>query len=146
MRTGRLLAGCCLFFLSACATQEPVATLGYLEQIADEESRSVLRVVTNDVSMDGRYAHIRGTVENIGSERVEGIRYVVLFLSDDTPPRLLDTYRKQADTTLAPGERKALALDVDSTHNDRLGFNPATILATPVKLGGNDVPAPPQWK
>jgi hypothetical protein len=126
--------------------EKPIATPAFLGEVQREENASVLRVTTTDVATDGRYARFRGKVENTGTERVEGIRYMVLFLSDGTPPRILDIYKREVDTTLDPGERKLMALDAESSYNGRLGFNPAAIVATPVKLGGKDVPPPAEWK
>jgi hypothetical protein len=135
--------------LSACVSwrkDEPVATPAFVSAVQGEETASVLRVTTNDVSTDGRYARFRGNVENTSAQRVEGIRYMVFFLSDSDPPRVLDTYQHEVDTVIEPGEHKGMALDAESSYNGRTGFNPAAILATPVKLGGQDIPPPKQWK
>ena len=150
MRARAWLTAISLGVLSGCAmlapADEPIATPAFVRSVQREETASVLRVTTNDVSTDGRYARFRGTVENTGTGPVEGIRYMVLFLSDSEPPRILDVYQREVDTTLEPGERKGMALDAESSYNGRTGFNPAAILATPVKLGGKDVPPPKEWK
>lgn len=132
--------------LGGCAAERPVATPAFIRMVQDEEIASPLRVTTTDIAGDGRTMRIRGMVENTASARVEGIRYLVLFLSDGQPPRVLDTYQREVDTTLDPGERKGVALDAESDYNARVGFNPAAIIATPVRLGGQPVPPPAQWK
>lgn len=134
--------------LGGCSMEreKPIATPAFIQTVQQEEIASPLRVSTTDIAGDGRYMRIRGTVENIGSERVEGVRYLVLFLSDGQPPRILDTFQKESEVTLDPGERKGVSLDAESEYNGRTGFNPAAIIATPVKLGGKAVPPPPQWK
>jgi len=149
MRAPAWLTTMSLCALSACATRAPeekIATPVFLQQVAREETASVLRVRTTDVVTDGQIARIRGTVENIGTERVEGIRYLVLFLSDGQPPRILDQYQHEVDTTLDPGARKGVSIDAESSYNGRTGFNPAAIIATPVTLGGKAVPPPAEWK
>lgn len=133
--------------LSACAAREaPVATPAFLQTVQGEEMASPLRITTTDIAGDGRTMRIRGTVENTGAEPVEGIRYLVLFLSDGQPPRVLGTYQKEVDTSLDPGERKGVSLDAESEYNGRTGFNPAAIIVTPVKQGGKAVAPPAQWK
>jgi len=132
--------------LNACAADKPIATPAFIQAVQREETASVLRVTTTDIAGDGRTMRIRGTVENIGRERVDGIRYLVLFLSDGQPPRILDTYQREVDTALDPGERKGVALDAESDYNARVGFNPAAIIATPVRLGARPVAPPAEWK
>jgi hypothetical protein len=148
-RAGWSLLAVALLLTAGCASRradEPIATPAFIGQLQQEETASVLRVVTNDVSTDGRYARLRGSVENTGSERVDGIRYMVFFLSDSEPPRVLDIYQREVDTVVEPGARMGMAIDAESSYNGRTGFNPAAILATPVRLGGKDVPPPKQWK
>jgi hypothetical protein len=148
MRSAFWLAVAAAGAFSGCSMEreKPIATPVFLQTVQQEEIASPLRVSTTDIAGDGRFMRIRGTVENTGSERVEGVRYLVLFLSDGQPPRILDTYQKETDVTLDPGERKGVSLDAESEYNGRTGFNPAAILATPVKQGGKAVPPPPQWK
>jgi hypothetical protein len=140
------MLGAVALAVSACAADKPIATPAFIQTVQREETESVLRVTTTDIAGDGRTMRIRGTVENVGRERVEGIRYLVLFMSDGQPPRILDTYQREVDTAIEPGERRGVALDAESDYNARVGFNPAAIIATPVRLGGKPVAPPAEWK
>lgn len=123
-----------------------------------ERARSYIREVTGDdlkvgglvvtvkrAGADGRHIRISGTVENRFDEPVDGIRYTVTLLAPGDPPRVVDTVRHQVDTTLAPGEDRAMRVEIENPIHASAagGFE---IAATPVRLGGRDQPPPPGWE
>jgi hypothetical protein len=103
-----------------------------------------LRVTVRDVTSDGRIATIRGRVENGYREPVEGVRYVVGFFAAGDPPRLLGTYQHEVDTTIEPGDATSITIEAESMYLS--GTGRFGVAATPVKLGGRDIPPPPEWK
>lgn len=137
-----------LLALSACSAPAPdpriAAARDYVKEVTGDDLKvGGLRVSVSDVATDGRTAHIRGKLVNGYSSPVSGVRYVVTLLAPNTG-RVLDTYRRQVDTTLDVGESKRVTLDVTSTYLSGVGS--FSVAATPVKLGGADVPPPPDWK
>jgi hypothetical protein len=104
-----------------------------------------LVISTTDISTDGRHAKIRGQVENPFSERVDGLRYVVVLVAgDDANLRELESIRRESDITLEPGQRRMMRLDVESMYF--AGGGRVLIGAFPKKLGGRDVPPPEGWR
>src|SRR5262245_64153528 len=75
-----------------------------------------LRVSSNDVTTDGRIAKVRGRVENRYDEPVYGIRYVVTFFQPGDPPRTVDRWQHEVETSLEPGEAHGMRLDIDSMY------------------------------
>lgn len=142
----------CLLIGCTGAQRDPKADAAreYVKEVtglSEEDLRAGgggLRVSTNDVTTDGRHIKIRGRIENGYSEPVEGIRYLVGFFGDGEQPTLLGTYQHEVDTTLEPGDSKLMVINAESMYLG--GGRRFDISATPIKLGGRDVPPPPEWK
>ena len=135
--------------LFSCAAQEDprtVAARSYIREVTGSElsKPARLRISTNDVTTDGRIAKIRGKIENDFSETVHGVRYVVTIYEHGSPPRVLDRWQDQKDTTIAPGERVTFWLEVDSMYLSATGV-PMNIEAEPVVLGDKQMPPPEGW-
>src|SRR5262245_58524400 len=100
-----------------------------------------LRVQMTDVQINGSAARLKGTVVNEFSEPVEGVRYVVLVRDPEEPTVVHERFDRQADTVIAAGGRADMTLDVEGESLAQPKFR-IVITATPVKLGGRDVPPP----
>ncbi|MDX2170764.1 MAG: hypothetical protein SF182_27080 [Deltaproteobacteria bacterium] len=121
------------------------AARGSVRRVTEEDlAHSPLTVSVGDVSTDGRTAHVRGTIVNESHLPVSGVRYVVTIMTVGNQ-RVLDTFRREVDTTLDPGESKRVALDVVSTYWSA-GPTRFTVVASPVELGGEAVAPPADWK
>ena len=141
-----LLAACTAMGLAAgCSPppRPPAAALPAARPDGSEEGAArnlKLDIFTTSVLTDGQTAHIRGRVKNRLPSRVEGIRFVVtIYPPDSLQP--LDAIRTEAATVLEPNAEAPLRLDLQSLYfgSSRFRF---TILAVPVKLGGQEVPPP----
>jgi hypothetical protein len=148
-----VLAGiACAALVCGCAQQKDPsieAVRAYVREVTHDDvaaSAGGLRVTANDVTTDGRIAKVRGRVENRYTETVHGIRYVVTLYEYGTALRVVDRWQHEVDTTLEPGQRCALSLDVESMYFGRSGRSPFIIDAQPVKLGSRDMPPPEGWR
>lgn len=135
----------------ACAHQDDTkveAIRSYMREVTGDDLKGPgrLQVTTTSVASGGRMAKVRGTVQNKFDEPVSGIRYVVTIYHQGNPPRVLDRWQYEVDTTLEPGERSALSLDVESMYFGGEGPKPFTIDAQPVKVGSRDMPPPEGWR
>jgi hypothetical protein len=145
MRIASLLA--VTLCVGACTQPAPdpriAAARDYAREVnGDDLKVGGLRVAVSGVAHDGRVMHVRGKITNAYDEPVGGIRYRVLLMAAGEQ-RVLDTYRRDVDTTLAPGETKRITLDVTSTH--LTSSTTFEVLAMPVELDGKPQPLPPQW-
>ena len=143
-----LLAGISFW---GCATEAPQsdtdAIRAYVREVTGDDLRvGGLHVQTNDVVSDGHIAKVRGSVTNGYGESVEGVRYLVSIYEDGPTPAVLDRWQYEVDTTIEPGDRRMMRLDIESMYWGRSGRTRFNIEATPVKVGGKDVPPPAEWK
>jgi hypothetical protein len=138
--------------LCGCATEpdpQIEAIRAYVRETTSDDLKAGgggLRVTTNDLTTDGRVAKVRGRVENRYDEPVHGIRYVVSIYEYGETLRVVDRWQREVDTTLEPGERSMMRLDVESMYFGRGGASPFTIEAQPVKLGETEMPPPEGWR
>lgn len=151
MRYGKLVLVGIAAVLAACATQDDAkidAIRSYIREVNGDDMKGPghLQVTTNDVTTDGRIAKVRGKVQNKFDETVYGVRYVVTIYHEGTPPRVVDRWQHEVDTTLEPGERSAMSLDVESMYFGSSGRVPFRIDAQPVKLADKDMPPPEGWR
>jgi hypothetical protein len=135
--------------LFSCAAQEDPRTeaaRSYVREVtgADLPKPTGLQISTTDVTTDGRIAKVRGMVKNNFSETVHGVRYLVTIYQQGSPPRVVDRWQQQVDTTIEPGQRVAMRLDVDSMYLSAT-MVPASIEAEPVILGDKQMPPPEGW-
>jgi hypothetical protein len=112
----------------------------------DSKRAGLLQVSVSDFIIDGRIGRIRGAVANTFDQPIEGIRYVVTIYESEQPAKILDRWQSETDTTLAPGERVPMRLDVDSASFGTDLKARFTVQATPVKLAGQPVPPPENWR
>jgi hypothetical protein len=151
MRYGKLVLVGIAPVLAACATQDDAkvdAIRSYVREVTGDDLKGPgrLRVTTRDVTTDGRIAKVRGRVENKFDEPVYGIRYVVTIYQQGSPPRVVDRWQHEVDTTLEPGQRSAMRLDIESMYFGSQGPVPFNIDAQPVKVGSRDMPPPEGWR
>jgi hypothetical protein len=151
MRYVRLVVVGLAAALSACAREEDAkveAIRSYMREVTGDDLKGPgrLQVTTGDVTTDGRIAKVRGSVKNKFDESVYGIRYVVTIYQQGNPPRVLDRWQYEVDTTLEPGERSAMTLDVESMYFGSMGPVPFNIDAQPMKVGSKDMPPPEEWR
>jgi hypothetical protein len=139
--------------LVACASErDPKVTAArdYVKEVTGQTDEDLkansnsLVVTVGDVTTDGRIAKIRGRVENRYAEPVEGIRYVVEIYAVGDSLRLLGTHQREVDTSLDPGDSRLVVIDAESMYLKE--GNRFRIVATPVKLGGREIPPPPTWE
>jgi len=148
--TQKLAVAAIAALLSSCAEQRDPHTdaiRAYIREANGPAGKKPgrLQVSTTDVTSDGRIAKIRGQVQNKYDQPTAGIRYVVTLYTDGPPPKELDHWQREVDTTIEPGERKVMSLDVESMYFGRSGSTRFRIDAQPVKLGGQDMPPPEGW-
>jgi hypothetical protein len=140
---GALLTGC-------MEQRDPSvdAARSYIREVTGENlpRPGRLQISTTDVTTDGRFAKIRGLVENKFEQPVHGVRYLVTIYQQGSPPRVLDRWQQEVDTTLEPGQRVAMRLDVDSMYFGSLGLRPINIEAQPVTVGDKPMPPPEGWR
>jgi hypothetical protein len=146
----RLAVAAVAALLWGCAEQKDTsleAARSYIREVGGEDVKDAgrLQVSTTDVQTDGRIAKIRGGVQNTFDQQVEGIRYVVTIYENGPAAKVLDRWQHEADTTIEPGDRAPMRLDVESMYLLASGGR-FTILAVPVKLGGQPVPPPDGWR
>ena len=146
----RLAVAVVAVLLWSCAEQKDSsveAARSYIREVGGEDVKDAgrLQVSTTDVQTDGRIAKIRGGVQNTFDQQVEGIRYVVTIYENGPAAKVLDRWQHEADTTIEPGDRAPMRLDVESMYLLASGGR-FTILAVPVKLGGQPVPPPDGWR
>ena len=137
--------------LWGCAEQKDTsveAARSYVREVTGEDSKPAgrLTVSTTDVQSDGRIAKIRGGVQNKFDKQVEGIRYLVTIYENGPAAKVLDRWQHEADTTIEPGDRAPMRLDVESMYFGASGMGRMTIEAVPVKLAGQPVPPPDGWR
>ncbi len=136
-----LIAGfAALSIAGGCAPPPRPAAVAPSSADARAAQKPSLDVFTTSLLTDGQTAHIRGRVKNPSPLRVEGIRYVVtVYPPDSLQP--LDTIRTETGTVLEPNAEAPLRLDPQSVYfgSSRFRFS---ILAVPVKLGGQEMPPP----
>jgi len=61
------------------------------------------------------------------------------------PPRVLDRWQREVDTTIEPGERVMMTLDAESMYFGHAGAR-LGIDAEPVKVGDKEMPPPEGWR
>jgi len=148
-RMHTLAAAVLAAMLPACAGQQRSddEIRSYVREVTGDDLKSAgrLQVATSSLTTDGRVAKIRGTVQSTFDEPVDGVRYVVVVYDAGATPRVLLRWQHEADTVLAPGERKAMRLDVESLYFGAGGGVRFTVEAHPVKLGGREMPPPEGW-
>ena len=147
----KLAVAACAALLSSCAQEKSSsddAIRAYMREVTGDDLKGSgrLQVSTNDVTTDGSFAKVRGLVENRFDDTVHGIRYVVTIYEYGNPPRVLERWQQEVDTSIEPGRRVALRLDVESMYFGRGGTSPFTIDAQPVKLGKKEMPPPEGWR
>lgn len=141
-----LLAG----LLAACSAEQDAKDArirAYVhDTTADLRPPGRLQVtVPEGIVSDGRIAKIRGTVQNRYDEPVHGIRYMVLMVEAGDDARVLDSWQREVDTELDPGERRMLRLEAESMYFGRSGGR-YVVVAEPVRVGDKDMPPPPGWR
>jgi hypothetical protein len=146
-----LVMGAWVVLVPACSHEQAAKDeriRSYIRDVTGDDLKvpGRLLVSTNDVTTDGRIAKVRGTVQNKFDETVHGVRYVVAIYENGSPPRILDRWQHEVSTTIEPGRRVALRLDVESMYFGRLGASPFNIDAQPVKLGDKEMPPPEGWR
>ena len=137
--------------LSACTAQKDAkveAAGAYAREVGGDDAKRAgrLQISTTDLTTDGRIARIRGSVENKFDRQVEGIRYLVTIYENGPAAKVLDRWRREVDTTIEPGERTAMRLDVESVYFATAGHTRFNIQAVPVKLAGQPYPPPDGWR
>jgi hypothetical protein len=133
--------------LAGCASQ-PDPQVEAARQAQDElDARSGgLRVTVSSAVSDGRYLRFAGRVENRFPQAVGGIRYTIRIIVPGTPPRVAETFHREARTSLGPGEDKILRLEIENPIHASGATWGYDIQAEPVRLGDEDVPPPPGWQ
>jgi hypothetical protein len=144
-----LVAAAVAALLSGCSEQEDPhseAIRSYINE-ANHGAKPAgrLQISTTDVTTSSQIAKVRGRVENRFDQPVNGIRYVVTIYSTGPPPKVLGRWQREVDTSLDPGEGKAMSLDVESMYFGQSGTTRFRIDAQPVKLGDQDMPLPEGW-
>ena len=134
--------------LWSCAAQKDTSVAAARSHVGGKDAKHAgrLQVSTSDFSSDGHIAKIRGAVANTFDQQVEGIRYVVTIFGKEPSEKLLDRWQSETDTTVEPGERVPMRLDVDSKYFGAELKARFTVQATPVKLAGQAVPPPDGWR
>src|SRR4030095_3020723 len=116
MNARSILASCAFAaaVLAACSSEEQAAKderiRAYMREVNGTEGKApgTLQIaMPNGVTTDGRIAKLRGTVQNKFDEPVYGVRYMVVVFQSGSPPRVLDTWQREVDTVIAPGERRS---------------------------------------
>jgi hypothetical protein len=144
-------AGTICLLVGCTSVRDPKATAAreYVKEVTGQTDEDLkansnsLVVTVGDVTTDGRVAKIRGKVENRYAEPVEGVRYVVEIYAVGESLRMLGTYQREVDTSLEPGEDKLVVIDAESMYLQP--HNRFRVVATPVKVGGREIPPPPGW-
>lgn len=139
-----LLTGC-----TAQRDSHAETVRNYVREVTGDDLKAGgggLRVATTNVAGGGGIAKVRGTVSNKFDQTVYGIRYVVSIYRQGDPPRLLDRWQHEVDTTLEPDDVSAMSLEVESMYFSGLGPTPFIIDAQPIKLGDQDMPPPEGWR
>ena len=134
--------------LWSCAAQKDTSVAAARSHVGGKDAKHAgrLQVSTSDFSSDGHIAKIRGAVANTFDQQVEGIRYVVTIYENGPSGKILDRWQSEADTTIEPGDRAPMRLDVESAYFGANWKARFTIEATPVKLAGQPVPPPENWR
>jgi len=137
--------------LAGCTIQEDprtAAARSYVREVTGDDLKgsSRLQIQTTGVTTDGRFAKFRGYVRSKFDQPVDGVRYLVTLHGDAPDYKVLDRWQREVDTTIEPGERANMNLDVESMYFGSYGIRNVNIDAVPVKVGGNLVPPPPGWK
>jgi hypothetical protein len=135
--------------LSACTQQDDAkiaAARSYVREVTGDDLKGPgrLQVSANGVTTDGRIGKLRGTVQNKFDETVYGVRYIVTIYRAGNPPRVLDRWQHEVDTTLDPGQRAPMTLDIESMY--LTGSGQFLLDARPVKLGSKEMPPPEGWR
>jgi hypothetical protein len=117
------------------------------EDDEDGEGSGGLVVRATDVVTDGRFAKIRGRVTNKYKEPVEGVRYVVVIVAErGGEMRPLDSFQYEVDTRIEPGQERMMRIDLESMYLGTIGGARLLVAASPVNVGGREVPPPEGWK
>ena len=104
-----------------------------------------LKVSVRKAAVDGNVLHVNGTVVNHYDKRVDGVRYTIEMAIPGSPPKIIDTARRETDTALESGEAKAVQLEIENPiYASATGM--FSVDAAPVKLGGTAVAPPAGWK
>ena len=146
--TVAITAGVALCSCGARVDSRAAEARAYIRDVTGDHSGTSgrLEISTTGVTTDGRFAKIRGLVKNAYPETIHGVRYVVTIYQEGSPPRVLDRWQEQADTTIDPGQRATMRLDVDSMYFGSLGSRPVNIEAQPVLVGDRPMPPPEGWR
>lgn len=146
-----LLIGSVAALLASCSYEQDAKDeriRSYIREVTGDDLKGPghLQVSTNDVTSDGRVAKVRGTVENKFDQTVYGVRYVVTIYEYGSPPRVVDRWQREVDTTIEPGRRVMMRMDVEGMYFGRQGASPFNIDAQPVKVGDKEMPPPEGWR
>ncbi len=107
---------------------------------------SRLRVTNGSISSAGQVLKIRGKIQNMYSEEVQGVHYRIRFLDRaSADARVLGTERLQRHgLRLEPGQRRALSIEAESMYIavGNVGF---VVEAWPMKIGDTEIALPDGW-
>lgn len=104
-----------------------------------------LRFTMRRATVEGQMLHLSGIVVNRYDKPVDGVRYTIEMSIPGSPPRIVDTTRREADLKLEPGQVENVQFDIDNpAYASTTGM--FSVDAVPVKLGGSAVSVPTGWK
>ena len=147
----RLAVAAAAALLWGCAEQKDTsveAARSYIREVGGEDVKHAgrLEVSTSDLTTDGHVAKVRGGVVNKFDQQVDGIRYIVTIYENGPSAKVLDRWQHEADTTIEPGGRAPMRLDVESQYFGAIWGARFTIQAAPIKLAGQAYPPPDGWR
>jgi hypothetical protein len=106
-----------------------------------------LQVFVTGQTSDGRNIKLRGLIRNPYADTVEGARLVFRMFTRVGPDATeLDRMQKVIETRLGSGEQTALRWDLQSMYAGQSGVSGFTVQAFAITRGGEELPAPPDWK
>jgi hypothetical protein len=106
-----------------------------------------LQVFITGQTTDGRNIKLRGLIRNPYADTVDGARLVFRMFTRVGPDATeLDRMQKVIETRLGSGEQTALRWDVQSMYAGQSGVSGFALQAFAIKRGGEELPAPPDWK
>ncbi len=104
-----------------------------------------LRFTMRKATVEGQVLHLTGLLVNRYDKPVAGVRYTIEMAIPGSPPRIIDTTRRETDTAMEPGTVENVRFDLDNpVYASTTGM--FSVSAVPVKLGGTTVPPPAGWK
>lgn len=94
-----------------------------------------LRFTMRKATVTGQVLHLDGVVVNRYDKPVDGVRYTIEMAIPGSPPRIIDTTRRQTDSKLAPGQVENVTFEIDNpAYASTTGM--FSVDAAPVSLGG----------